>query len=277
MSEKYILRTETNTLYFDNITQREEFVYVEDTGILYRILEDDEMELQPDALLDTSDNSEKQKRLCQYGHFQSAEKAFHCVEYNKAAANEMLEELKKIDAENKDKQDNAEPVSEINETPKTYTASYLFNYFGGDHVGDKLITGVGFDVAFRPYKDNKLVQFRSEKETYFYVEKKSRLIGVRRTAVYITDAVKVSFDRDELVKLTRNEDLIRIICDHFGWNRLDIEIVGYELDYAETKWMSAPWYCGKDICIKFMEEHKDDLDNTDNRSAQCPAYGWLEE
>lgn len=45
MSEKYILRTETNTLYLDNITQREEFVYVEDTGILYRILEDDEMEL----------------------------------------------------------------------------------------------------------------------------------------------------------------------------------------------------------------------------------------
>ena len=82
MSEKYILRTETNTLYLDNITQREEFVYVEDTGILYRILEDDEMELQPDALLDTSDNSEKQKRLCQYGHFQSAEMAFHCVEYN---------------------------------------------------------------------------------------------------------------------------------------------------------------------------------------------------
>lgn len=226
---------------------------------------------------DNSDNSEKQKRLCQYGHFQSAEKAFHCVEYNKAAANEMLEELKKMDAENEDKQDNAEPVSEINETPKTYTASYLFNYFGGDHVGDKLITGVGFDVAFRPYKDNKLVQFRSEKETYFYIEEKSRLIGIRSTAVYITDAVKVSFDRDKLVKLTRNEDMIRIICDHFGWNRLDIEIVGYELDYAETKWMSAPWYCGKDICIKFMEEHKDDLDNTDNRSAQCPAYGWLEE
>lgn len=70
---------------------------------------------------------------------------------------------------------------------------------------------------------------------------------------------------------------IELICDHFGWDRLDIEIVDYELDYAETKWMSAPWYCGKDICIKFMEEHKDYLDITDNRSAQCPAYGWLEE
>lgn len=277
MSKKYILRTETNTLYLDKLIQKEEFVYVEGTGILYRILEDDEIELQPDALLDTYDNSEKQKRLCQYGHFQSAEKAFHCVEYNKAAANEMLEELKKMDAENEDKQDNAEPVSEINETPKTYTASYLFNYFGGDHVGDKLITGVGFDVAFRPYKDNKLVQFRSEKETYFYIEEKSRLIGVRSTAVYITDAVKVSFDRDELVKLTRNEDMIKIICDHFGWDRLDVEIVDYELDYAESKWMSAPWYCGKDVCIKFMAEHKDDLDNADNRSAQCPAYGWLDE
>lgn len=45
MSEKYILRTETNTLYLDKLIQKEEFVYVEGTGILYRILEDDEMEL----------------------------------------------------------------------------------------------------------------------------------------------------------------------------------------------------------------------------------------
>lgn len=29
--------------------------------------------------------------------------------------------------------------------------------------------------------------------------------------------------------------------------------------------------------LHFMETHKDDLDITDNRNAQCPAYGWLDE
>jgi hypothetical protein len=29
--------------------------------------------------------------------------------------------------------------------------------------------------------------------------------------------------------------------------------------------------------LYFMETHKDDLDITDNRNAQCPAYGWLDE
>ena len=34
MSEKYILRTETDTLYLDKLIQKEEFIYVEGTGIL---------------------------------------------------------------------------------------------------------------------------------------------------------------------------------------------------------------------------------------------------
>lgn len=42
---------------------------------------------------------------------------------------------------------------------KTYVANYLFNYFGGDKVGDKLIRGATIDVAIRPYKNGKLIQF----------------------------------------------------------------------------------------------------------------------
>lgn len=33
---------------------------------------------------------------------------------------------------------------------KTYVANYLFNYFGEDKVGDKLIRGATIDVAIRP-------------------------------------------------------------------------------------------------------------------------------
>lgn len=42
---------------------------------------------------------------------------------------------------------------------KTYVANYLFNYFGEDKVGDKLIRGATIDVAIRPYKNGKLIQF----------------------------------------------------------------------------------------------------------------------
>ena len=51
MKKKYILRTETTTLYLDNLEQKEGFLYVEQTGNLYRILDEDETELQPDAIL----------------------------------------------------------------------------------------------------------------------------------------------------------------------------------------------------------------------------------
>ena len=59
MKKKYILRTETTTLYLDNLEQKEGFLYVEQTGNLYRILDEDETELQPDAILSNADGSKK--------------------------------------------------------------------------------------------------------------------------------------------------------------------------------------------------------------------------
>ena len=42
MKKKYVLKTETETLFLDKLEQKEEFIYVEQTGNLYRILDDDE-------------------------------------------------------------------------------------------------------------------------------------------------------------------------------------------------------------------------------------------
>lgn len=274
MRKKYILRTETTTLYLDNLEQKEGFLYVEQTGNLYRILDEDETELQPDAILSNADGSKKY--LCAFAWFKNAEAAFKCVEHNKNIANQILTQLQMLETYDIEEND-ADKLEMDNHIPKTYLGSYLFNYFGGDYVDDKKIVGVGIDVAFRPYKDKKLVQFCAEKETYFHIEEESRLIGIRKKTIYLTDAVKVSFDRKKIVKLTRNEFLIKVICEHFGWDKLEISVADYELDYAETEWLSEPWYCGKDVCNHFMETHKDDLDITDNRNAQCPGYRWLEE
>lgn len=270
MKKKYVLKTETETLFLDKLEQKEEFIYVEQTGNLYRILDDNETELQPDALLSVSDGSEKEKGLCVYAWFKNAKDAFECAEYNKNIATKVLAELQMMESEDANEKD-------MDNTPKTYVCSYLFNYFGGDSIDGRKIDGVTIDVVFIPYKNNNPVRFKNKKETSFYSEEKSRLIGTRKTKIDLADAVRVSFDRDELVKLTRKEDIIKIICEHFGWDKIEISIIGYQLTYEEKRFVSIEWDCGKDVCIHFMETHKDDLDITDNRNAQCPAYRWLEE
>lgn len=122
-----------------------------------------------------------------------------------------------------------------------------------------------------------VVKFCSEKETYFTIEKESRIIGIRKEKIYLKDAVSVSFDREKLVKLTIHKDVVRTICEHFGWDKLDISISEYELDYEERKYVSTLWYCGKDTFERFLSSHKEGFDISDNRNAQCPAYGWIDE
>lgn len=104
-----------------------------------------------------------------------------------------MEALQSI--ERPDEEDDMNTENSNDTRPRVYTANFLFNYFGGDYVGDKKIVGAGVDVAFRPYKKGQLVKFCSEKETYFTIEKESRIIGIRKEEIYLQDAVNVSFDR----------------------------------------------------------------------------------
>ena len=277
---KYTIRTEAETIFTDKVKMLEKsdmnitYIYVEENHILYRILNGNETELQPDALLLCNEDG-TEKRMCQYAHFKNAQDAFGCVRYNTKRAEEILEALQSI--ERPDEEDDMNTENSNDTRPRVYTASFLFNYFGGDYVGDKKIVGAGVDVAFRPYKKGQLVKFCSEKETYFTIEKESRIIGIRKEEIYLQDAVNVSFDREKLVKLTIHKDVVRTICEHFGWDKLDISISEYELDYEERKYVSAPWYCGKDTFERFLSSHKEDFDISDNRNAQCSSYGWLDE
>lgn len=233
---KYTIRTETETIYTDKVEVLEKnnfnisYVFVRENHILYRILNGDETELQPDALLLCNEDG-TEKQMCQYAHFNTAQEAFDCVNYNTKQATEILKALQSIERPDDENDMDTEDVR-----PRVYTANFLFNYFGGDYVGDKKIVGAGVDVAFRPYKKGQLVKFCSEKETYFTVEKESRIIGIRKEKIYLQDAVSVSFDREKLVKLTIHKDVVRTICEHFGWDKLDISISEYELDYEEREY-----------------------------------------
>ena len=84
---KYTIRTETETIYTDKVEVLEKnnfnisYVFVRENHILYRILNGDETELQPDALLLCNEDG-TEKQMCQYAHFNTAQEAFDCVNYN---------------------------------------------------------------------------------------------------------------------------------------------------------------------------------------------------
>lgn len=276
---KYFITTETE----DIITEKAElleykhgcrYLYVPDNHMLYRILNEDETEdktdLQPDALL-VCQEEESELRMCELGHFSDASKAFDCVRYNMDHMDEILSNLERMANEE------AQKEPEISEdAPKTYIASYMFNYFGGDHIGDKKITGACVDVAFRPYKDKELVQFTKDAEPMVIEEVPSRVIGTRKNVFTLSDVVNVSFDRNEIVKLTINSDIMKRFMAYYGWSMVEVSIHDYELDYEVANGLYESWYCGKETFESFLKSHADDFDISDNRNADCPAYGWTD-
>lgn len=269
--KKYKVRTEDSTIFTDDVIIKGSYAWIEEEKTLYRILKEDEVELQADAIISLG---ETEMKACRVSIFENAETAFGIMEYNVKAMDKALESLEStLDKESEENVLSHEPLDK----PKTYVADYLFNYFGGDKVEDKIITGAEIDVAIRPYKNGKLVQFRSEKETYFSLKTPSRLFGERIEKIYLTSMVSVSFDRKSLYRIDVDESIKKLFCEHFGWDTIKVEAVAFGLDYAESEWMSVSWYCGKEVFDKFITNHLDEFDIKDNVYAQCPSYSWLDE
>lgn len=269
--KQYIVKTEDSIIFTNEVIIKESYVWVEEEKTLYRILKEDEVEIQANAII-TSDGTEI--KACRVSSFESADVAFGAMEYNIKTMEKALASLQaKIDKGSEENVLFQEPLDK----PKTYVANYLYNYFGGDKVEDKVITGAAIDVAIRPYKAGKLIQFRSEDETYFSIEVPSRLYGKRIEKIYLTSMVTVSFERKNIYKIVVDESIKEIICEHFGWDTIKVEAVDFSLDYSESEWLSVPWYCGKKVFEKFITDHLDEFDIADNVQAQCPAYSWLDE
>lgn len=142
---------------------------------------------------------------------------------------------------------------------KTYVANYLFNYFGGDKVGDKLIRGATIDVAIRPYKNGKLIQFDPKTDPELF------------------EIVDVSFDKSNIYKIKIHDGLEKNMCNRLGWDKITCEVVNYDLIYEKKEYFFESWDCGKEIFDKFILSHIEDFDISDNVHAQSPSYSWLDE
>lgn len=98
MSTQYIVRTEESTTYTNKVIFKGCYVWVEEDQVLYRILDDKEIEkadIQPDALITAGDVKFK---VCRVANFQTAEKAFDVMEHNN---NQLKDFLRKIADEGK--------------------------------------------------------------------------------------------------------------------------------------------------------------------------------
>lgn len=264
------IRTEQSTIITTNVIFKGNYLWVEEDKTLYRILAENDESIQPDGILTIDDIVIK---ICRVAKFANADVAFSTMEYNIAAMKEAMKDLEN----SLKKSEKTNEKEELSPQPKTYVANYIFNYFGGDKIDDKIIVGACIDIALRPYKNGKLIQFQSEKETYFSLELPSRVFGVRKETIYFSDIVTVSYDREKCFLITLNTEIMKLMCEHFKWDTIKVEAINFQLDYAESEWMSAPWDCGKEVFTKFIIDHADDFDISDNENAQCPSCSWLQE
>ena len=112
----------------------------------------------------------------------------------------------------------------------------------------------------------RLLNSRKKRETVSTEDMQESLISQLRASDYVDyeNELAVKF-QEAILRLPEKQRLV------FNLRYYD------ELDYEERKYVSAPWYCGKDTFERFLSSHKEDFDISDNRNAQCSSYGWLDE
>lgn len=160
---------------------------------------------------------------------------------------------------------------------KTVAYDYLFNYFGNATYNGRHITGASISIAIRVYKDGKEVKFEDSKEP-------------TTNGRYLCDIFDVSFDRDKLFVIERNlyvDNLFRLV---FDFEKIEVEIVGFYLDYLIGSGkdyvpdlpdeianlpMSEPMEVSEEDFKKFLSDNINDFDIPDNKHAQCPSVSFI--
>jgi hypothetical protein len=146
---------------------------------------------------------------------------------------------------------------------KSISYLYSYNYFGKDKYNGKIINGSGLDILFKIYKGTTFVNVTKDKSYHGF---------------YICDVLKVSFDKKHLHILNRDSIMYIYFCDYFKADKIDFEIVGYNLSYVENEndFMSYEMEVSEYDYKCFLMNHLDDFDIPDNRSAQVLAYSIVD-
>lgn len=155
---------------------------------------------------------------------------------------------------------------------KTIVYDYLFKYLGGDAFKGKIITGASIQLAIKAYKNGKEVKFKEEPKS--------------NNRFYYCDNFKVSFDTDKMYAVEKNiivDNLYRII---YGWDKIDYEVVGFNLEYSEEFSydlpvplkgciVQTPMVVSEEEFTTFLKEHMKDFNIRDNIDAQVLSISFI--
>lgn len=164
---------------------------------------------------------------------------------------------------------------------KTIAYEYLFNYFGGDKLENKTVTGASIQLAIRPYKNGNEVKFENGEEP-----------SVKD--FFLFQVFDVSFDKENVFNINRNIFIDNLFRIAYGFDEIKTEIIGYSLDIAigltkdvmpeladklPTEFQSLPvsesLKVSEDVFKNFILNHLNDFDISDNQKAQCPSVGFI--
>lgn len=269
----YILQTESLNVTLDRLFRHGDYVFCKKSfpsvSLLCRVLGNEERrDRAPDMLL-VHDNVSERLVLVSDA-FETAKEAFACVDVNTKQFWEIM---------SRDMSANmaAEPKLFLSE-PKILCYDYYYNLFGCDVVryAGKVIDGASVSIAFRPLKDGELVKFTSEPEVV--VECESRLCDEPvKMEFWLSDMVDVQFDERDLVKLVLDEDIKQLFLQEFGWDDIQICIVGYGFTYLVSEGESDVLSVSESQWRDFVKQHLESFGRADNLHAQCCSYSWMDE
>lgn len=273
----YVLKTESLDVNLNDVKRHGSFVFCQKefplVSLLCRVLSDDEFtDRAPDMLLCHDDVSERLVLVSD--GFETADAAFACMDYNEKRVKEMMSAVEDV-ADVSATQTDAELV------PKTLCYDYLYNYFGGAVMDDKVINGASVFVSFVPIASAAVpVTRKLIREPKVVIQKESRLCDMPvKMKFWMSDILDVQFDRKQLAVLHVDEEIKKLFLENYGWDDIQIQIEGYELSYweDEREYCAVPFSVSKDVWETFIRDHLDDFDIADNHHAQCPSYCWLED
>lgn len=166
--------------------------------------------------------------------------------------------------------------TEMSNEAKTLVFDYLFNYFGCGKFKGNVITGACVRLAIRAYRNGQEVKFTEEP-----------CIDNR---AYYCEIYDVAFDREKLFTVTKNlyiDNLFRIV---YGFDKIEAQVVGYSLDKLTGRSADFINNCPKELADfpvseeiivsedefrKFLSDHLDDFDISDNKKAQIPSVSFM--
>lgn len=153
-----------------------------------------------------------------------------------------------------------EKVEEVKQKPSTIIYDYMFNYFGRDKFKDKIITGTSILVAIKAYKNGIEIKF-TETPIINGINKKR-----------FEDNYKVSFNSEKLYIIEKNLIIDNLFRLEYGWDKIDFEIVGFELDYEVYPGFMETLEVSQKEFETFLQNHVQDFNIDDNFFAQVPSF-----